>query len=45
LGRLWHKQGRTSEAHRMLAETYGWFVEGLETSDLLEAKALLDALS
>ncbi len=28
LGRLWHAQGRTSEARRLLAETYGWFTEG-----------------
>jgi class 3 adenylate cyclase/predicted ATPase len=45
LGRLWLKQGRRAEAHRMLAETYDWFVEGFETPDLREAKVLLDALS
>jgi hypothetical protein len=28
----------------MLAEVYGWFVEGFGTKDLQEAKALLDSL-
>jgi hypothetical protein len=29
----------------MLAEIYRWFTEGLDTSDLKDAKALLDELS
>jgi len=29
----------------MLAEIYGWFTEGFDTTDLQEAKALLDELS
>lgn len=33
------------EAHRMLAEVYGWFTEGFETRDLQDAKTLLDALA
>jgi hypothetical protein len=28
----------------MLAEIYGWFTEGFDTSDLKEAKALLEEL-
>ena len=28
----------------MLAEIYGWFTEGFDTTDLKEAKALLDEL-
>jgi hypothetical protein len=28
----------------MLAETYGWFIEGFDTADLKEAKALLEEL-
>jgi hypothetical protein len=28
----------------MLAEVYGWFVEGFDTKDLQKAKALLDSL-
>jgi class 3 adenylate cyclase/predicted ATPase len=41
LARLWQQQGKTVEAHQMLAEIYGWFTEGFETRDLKEAKALL----
>jgi class 3 adenylate cyclase/predicted ATPase len=44
LGRLWQQQGRSAEAHQILAEIYGWFTEGFETLDLQEAKALLEAL-
>jgi adenylate cyclase len=29
----------------MLSEIYGWFIEGFDTADLKDAKALLDALS
>jgi hypothetical protein len=29
----------------MLTEIYGWFIEGFDTADLKDAKALLDALS
>ncbi len=29
----------------MLAEIYGWFTEGFDTTDLKEAKALLDELN
>jgi class 3 adenylate cyclase/predicted ATPase len=43
LARLWQAQGRQVEAQQMLAEMYGWFTEGLETMDLREAKALLEA--
>ena len=44
LGRLWQQQGRRAEAHQVLAEIYGWFTEGLDTLDLQEARALLEAL-
>jgi adenylate cyclase len=33
------------EARPMLAEIYGWFTEGFDTTDLQEAKALLQAVS
>jgi predicted ATPase len=36
---------RLDEAHKMLAEVYGWFTEGFDTKDLQEAKALLEELS
>jgi hypothetical protein len=29
----------------MLTDIYGWFTEGFDTIDLLQAKALLDELS
>ena len=45
LSRLRQKQGRNEEARQMLAEVYGWFTEGFNTPDLLEAKALLESLS
>ena len=45
LARLWRDQGRTREAHDLLAPIYGWFTEGFDTSDLKDAKALLDELS
>jgi len=45
LARLWQSQRRTDEAGRMLEEVYGWFTEGLDTPDLVEARALLGELS
>jgi predicted ATPase len=45
LSRLYQKQGKQAEARQMLAEIYGWFTEGFDTVDLLEAKALLQAVS
>jgi len=45
LARLWQRQGRTEEARRQLAEIYGWFTEGWDTADLLEAQGLLKDLS
>ena len=44
LSRLWQRQGKRAEAHRLLAEVYGWFTEGFDTADLQEAKALLRVL-
>jgi len=44
LSRLWQRQSKKSEAHRMLSNIYGWFTEGFDTKDLLEAKALLEEL-
>jgi len=38
-------QGKRDEARDLLAPVFGWFTEGLDTRDLREAKALLDALS
>jgi predicted ATPase len=44
LSRLWKRQGKRGEARELLAPIYGWFTEGFDTTDLQEAKALLDAL-
>jgi DNA-binding winged helix-turn-helix (wHTH) protein/class 3 adenylate cyclase/predicted ATPase len=45
LGRLWQQQDKCTEAHQMLAESYGWFTEGFDTLDLQEAKILLEELA
>jgi predicted ATPase len=45
LARLWGEKGRRAEARDLLAPVYGWFTEGFGTSDLIEARALLDELS
>jgi predicted ATPase/DNA-binding winged helix-turn-helix (wHTH) protein len=44
LARLWHGQGRTSDARELLSSAYGRFTEGFSTSDLRAAKALLAEL-
>ena len=45
LARLWVGQGRRDEARELLAGIYGWFTEGFDTMDLVEAKALLAELA
>jgi class 3 adenylate cyclase/predicted ATPase len=45
LCRLWQQQGKQAEARALLAPVYGWFTEGFDTADLLEAKTLLEELS
>jgi predicted ATPase len=44
LARLWQSQGKRQDACQLLAPVYGWFIEGLDTKDLLEARALLTEL-
>jgi predicted ATPase len=44
LARLWQQHGKQAEARALLAPVYGWFIEGFDTADLQEARALLDAL-
>ena len=44
LARLWQSQGKRQDAYELLAPVYGWFTEGFDTKDLLEAKALLAEL-
>ncbi|MEW6300331.1 MAG: adenylate/guanylate cyclase domain-containing protein, partial [Thermodesulfobacteriota bacterium] len=45
LARLWQRQGKQEAARHLLAEIYGWFTEGFDTTDLQEAKALLEELT
>lgn len=44
LARLLASTGRGDEARALLSPIHGWFSEGWDTRDLIEAKALLDAL-
>ena len=45
LARLWQHQGKRAEAYELLVPIYGWFTEGFDTADLIEAKTLLDELA
>jgi len=45
LARFRRDQGRRAEARDLLAPVYGWFTEGFDTTDLKEARALLDELA
>jgi class 3 adenylate cyclase/tetratricopeptide (TPR) repeat protein len=45
LARLLDARGKRDEARATLAPVYGWFTEGFDTKDLLEARALLDAFA
>ena len=45
LARLWHDQGKRTEARDLLAPVYSWFTEGFDTPVLKEAEALLEQLS
>jgi len=45
VARLYQNQGKREEARDLLAQIYDTFTEGFGTTDLREAKALLDELS
>jgi len=45
LARHWQFQGKTREARDLLAQVYGWFTEGFDTPDLVNAKPLLHELA
>ena len=45
LARLWRDQGKRTEARDLLAPIYGWLTEGVDSSDLIEANALLHELA
>ena len=44
LARLRQRQGKRDAARDLLAPVYEWFIEGFDTRDLKEAKALLEEL-
>jgi len=44
LAKHWHDEGKCLEAYSLLQPVYGWFVEGLDTATLKDAKALLGKL-
>jgi hypothetical protein len=44
LTRLWQQQNKGDDARKLLEESYGWFTEGFETTDLQEAEVLLREL-
>ncbi len=44
LARLWQSQGKRQDAYDLLASAYGWFTEGFDTADLMDARSLLDEL-
>ena len=45
LAGLWQRQGKRDESRELLGSVYDWFTEGFETSDLKQARALLDSSS
>jgi predicted ATPase len=45
LARLWQQQGKRAEARDLLTPIYGWFTEGFDTADLVDAQMLLSALA
>jgi predicted ATPase len=45
LARLLRDQGKHREARDLLAPVLGWFTEGFDTSDAIEAKTLLDTFA
>jgi class 3 adenylate cyclase/predicted ATPase len=45
MARLWRGSGRAADARALLQPVYGWFTEGFDTADLIDAKALLEQLA
>jgi predicted ATPase len=43
--RLWQRQGQRTAVCELLTPVYGWFTEGFDTTDLQEAKDLLEQLT
>jgi len=42
LAQLWHQNGRTDKAEKLLSSVFNRFSEGFETADLMTARALID---
>ena len=45
LAKYWYNEGKYLEAYSLLRPVYSWFVEGLDSTYLRDAKALLDELT
>jgi predicted ATPase len=45
LARLWQRQGQREKAFAALSAVFGWFTEGGNTPDLVEAAALYESLA
>jgi predicted ATPase len=44
LARLWAGRGERRKAGDLLTPVFGWFTEGFDTPDLVEANELLESL-
>jgi hypothetical protein len=45
LEKLWRDRGKRRQAYDLLAPVYGWFTEGFDTTDLRQARILLEELA
>jgi predicted ATPase len=45
MARLWRDQEKRESARELLTPVHGWFTQGFDTFDLVQAKALLDDLA
>ncbi len=45
LAQVWIDRGKRDDALKLLATVYDWFTEGFDTTDLRQAKALLEELT
>jgi tetratricopeptide (TPR) repeat protein len=45
LAKHWYNEGKSSDAYSLMQPVYSWFVEGFNTTDLRDAKALVDDCS
>lgn len=45
VSRFWQGHGKRDEGRQVLADIYGWFTEGFDTADLIDARAMLEELS